>query len=112
MKVTELRIGNFVKYQNAIIEVNYIIESSVGFGNGIKFLYEPSYQFEPIELTEEWLLKFAFEKKTHTFVKYPLSIKCQSKYFYYVKTRLEIKYIHQLQNLYFALTNEELTIKE
>lgn len=29
----------------------------------------------------------------------------------YKEYNIEIKYVHQLQNLYFALTGEELTIK-
>jgi len=90
MKVTELRIGNFVKYQNAIIEVNYIIESSVGFGNGIKFLYEPSYQFEPIELTEEWLLKSPKDFKIPKWVKHVHTL--QNYYFYKNKFKKEIEF--------------------
>jgi hypothetical protein len=30
----------------------------------------------------------------------------------YILPKGNIKYVHQLQNLYFALTNTELTIKE
>ncbi len=73
---------------------------------------------EPIPLTEEWLLKFGFEKTWYgvedalielqkTEKGYILSINCNE----YTEGK-EFYYVHQLQNLYFALTGEELTIKE
>lgn len=69
----------------------------------------------PIPLTAEWIEKFGFDKLPN-----------QNKYdmdkFWACKLRngnewhfedLEciVKYVHQLQNLYFALTGEELAIK-
>ena len=74
---------------------------------------------KPIPLTEEWLLKAGFEFKG----------KRISKDWFYLwndenrivfalaemqdetGTYLEIKYVHQLQNLYFALTGKELEFK-
>lgn len=81
--------------------------------------------FHPIPITEEWLLKFGFEK---------ISENSSGKMFGYVindvfssdlsfvfwKTTnqagkffrhgLELKTVHQLQNLYFALTQKELEL--
>ena len=95
--------------------------------------------FEPIELTEEWLIKFgAFkhELKGQYGYKYFFPMldyiyvierdfnKHQSHFFGIQYTDCEgiedqvfnfsfdLKYVHQLQNLYFALTGNELTIKE
>ena len=78
---------------------------------------------EPIPLTEEWLLKFGFEKSGgglyltyETFEMYyingvlGLSARVSDPNEGYIDTK--IKYVHQLQNLHFALTGEELTIKE
>ncbi|MBE4949931.1 hypothetical protein [Chryseobacterium culicis] len=88
---------------------------------------------EPIELTEDWLLKFGFEKHndgsvssqysyglnpvTHDYLIYLIWIKDPirsdlPKYPFYLNGHFEMKTVHQLQNLYFALTGEELTIKE
>lgn len=77
----------------------------------------------PIQLTEEWLLKFGFEwnKETKTYehkdfypwhVSKSINIDIQNwQVFNYVLKAVanrKIKYVHQLQNLYFALTGEEL----
>jgi hypothetical protein len=90
---------------------------------------------QPIPLTEEWLLKFGFGKEKvndlydNAFIKYDVlssDLYLRPSYMggYYwgfnVPGKLDnelydaknIKYVHQLQNLYFALTENELEIKE
>lgn len=93
---------------------------------------------EPIPITEEWLLKFGFNyEKTSQYgtieIKghyvFSLAIFQAIAYFYKEKLYLgvytrsihsdykeinlgyEIAFVHQLQNLFFALTGEELAIK-
>jgi hypothetical protein len=79
--------------------------------------------FEPIPLTEEWLLKFGFEKKNKSFHKYSKGFchegfYCGGKWHTIVEGRKNnyfykgawMIYVHQLQNLYFALTGQELII--
>jgi hypothetical protein len=64
---------------------------------------------EPIPLTEEWLLRLGFngwDKGNFTMV---LSNGNFIEFGYVIAKN--IKHVHQLQNLYFALTNEELTIQ-
>jgi hypothetical protein len=112
MKANELRIGNFV--------------SLFGLGETVEFpLTEPrfirvlngEYKVEPIPLTEEWLVKFGFEflkKKSgtqgvHTNGKMNLVISnCGNVY----RINQPVRYVHHLQNLYFALTGEELIINK
>lgn len=80
----------------------------------------------PIPLTSEWLLKFGFEKTTGL----TWSFSYEKTYSVYRKsglahneTKVEWWYdgillkkqpdsVHELQNLYYALTGEELTIQE
>jgi hypothetical protein len=109
MKANELRIGNFIyNDRNEIFKVNWITE-----------IIE-SRQSTAIPLTEEWLLKFGFEKLSNGWLR--LHICNDWSYLYWDRLAgLElsvnkqgihfshIKYVHQLQNLYFALTGEELT---
>jgi hypothetical protein len=76
--------------------------------------------FEPIPITEEWLIKFGFEKNSYWFKddnmlrfglidnKLHCSIGNDENGFLYNR----INYIHQLQNLYFALTGQELEFKQ
>lgn len=85
----------------------------------------------PIPLTEEWMLKFGFKLKSALVYEINMGtsmyrLKCilpkesactpvvindypDGKNESVVRP---IKYVHQLQNLYFAITGEELTIKE
>ncbi len=68
----------------------------------------------PIELNDEWLEKFGFEKVNDGFengirIEYVPEMDC-----YWLETNNEvqtspIKFVHQLQNLYFALQGKELT---
>jgi hypothetical protein len=131
-KQNELRIGNLVnrKYFNPQPEnKNWQLEPveicALGFGkynvklkNGGHSLID---YLEPIPLTEEWLLKFGFEKTmAWTFA---IELKGNNMLVYYLGEKgcsigfksyseFDCKYAHQLQNLYFALTNEELTINK
>ena len=113
MKANELMIGNWIS-TSFLDEERLMIISEIGEFNvvcenketdaqcGFKVIY-------PIPLTEEWLVKFGFENKTKTFVLNNISIKQQTKgYFFYLS--IMNQYVHQLQNLYFALTGEELKI--
>jgi hypothetical protein len=78
----------------------------------------------PIPLTEEWLLKFGFEKRDGKYylsrylIKEGISQFFDNGMSFRITTSntesthaASIKSVHQLQNLYFALTNTELTIK-
>jgi len=129
VKSNELRIGNLltVKYTKQIKE-DFVTEIK---GYDIVRIEENDFNtlnYEPIPLTEEWLLKFGFNcdlAKTYTkqiekntfelrFDKLDKIIVLDVN-INYEDTYLEfkhIKYIHQIQNLYFALTNEELTFKQ
>ena len=66
-----------------------------------------------IELTEEWLLKFGaikyeFEHKASQYrIDNMLFIIRENAFFDY-GTGVKLQYVHQLQNLYFALYGEEL----
>jgi hypothetical protein len=76
---------------------------------------------EPILLTEEWLLKFGFNTtqwdnfNSHRLMignnDYTIVIYSDGNCEIGDVVTCKIKYVHQLQNLYFALTGEEL-IKE
>jgi hypothetical protein len=112
MKANELRIGNWVS--NYIGTQCKVEEWS--FNNSYKFGLS-AYSIdrsEPIPLTEEWLIKFGFEKlapkgsifklgEFHVQNFYPIG-------FYECRNHIKIEHIHQLQNIYFALTGEELSL--
>jgi phage FluMu gp28-like protein len=121
MKANELRIGNLVYWNGEIGIISQLLEMEVAFKCGESDLYEA---LDPIQLTEEWLLKFGFEMINSSPINYKIyrlkdisfnvikdsNIKLYNKIVYSEQYR-HIESIHQLQNLYFALTGDELTIK-
>ena len=115
MDVKELRIGNNIV--DCYGSINTI--SSIHEGGTIRFKDDTVCHIDkckPIELAEELLLKCGFVKKGNwTFVNNNLKIKvslCRTKFvFFTYHFEVNVNYLHQLQNLYFALTGEELTIE-
>lgn len=132
MEAKELRIGNYY----AIAETQGIVYTKVKelkynkFGNLSSGNHNLELAAKPIPLTEEWLLKFGGNTdnentpylslyKYSDLRLYCITVdgevvgvqKCKSNYMPISNYR-HIKYVHQLQNLYFALLGEELTLKE
>lgn len=116
MKQTELRLGNYITVHGCLQE---IVELPLPENC-------TEENTNPIPLTEEWLFKFGFEyypskRENRAFRKGKLQIVLSGNYIYpngrtYYKSWCIIesqpKTVHQLQNLYFALTGEELTLNK
>jgi hypothetical protein len=106
---SELRIGNIVKQG--------IIES---IGSSLIQVSDTIYEseiVEPIPLTEEWLFKFGFKLKyeyyehNENYIEFWIvngKIFCEYKG---VSIYDNINYVHDLQNLHFAIYKRELKIK-
>lgn len=126
----ELRIGNLICRKDLASgadrfeRVVHLSEEATTTGP-IKVLvrYE---DLQPIPLTEDWLKWCGFEgsyfPNQHGAINATLQIGYFTLYYYYFTDRnytvyeladekVELKHVHQLQNLYFALTGEELEIK-
>ena len=94
MKAEELRIGNLVLVDGEITIVKgWMIHL-------IQIEKTSNKKIEPIPLTEEWLIRFGFKKDM------VLLTNSDGDNFYL--SDFKIEYVHQLQNLYFALTGNEL----
>jgi hypothetical protein len=118
MKASDLRVGSIL---NVSLKSGQgrTLESAIRIHDLVN-IYENSgsFNYEPIPLTEEWLLKFGFEITSlamHTkYDKGEISLLTRngSGIFltYYQSTK--IKYVHHLQTLYWCLCGEELTIGE
>ena len=125
MKAKNFRIGNVIKYDNRIFTIDTIAEEfptldTIELGTGVV----DWNNIELIELTEDWLIKLGFmDIGNDDFLVSPPTkhIPCFkagiNKYkglfswANYVLTEIEIEYVHELQNLFFALTRKELTMK-
>lgn len=116
LTANELRLGNFIRY-NEVFE-GVFMEPNEGqlTADDMVFIFESDLleTAEPIPLTAEWLERAGFEREAETVWRHKNSQHVYettiNEYVYRVPgTSLTIiKYVHQLQNLYFALTNQEL----
>lgn len=113
MRVLELKVGNWIKDGIAIEKITI---------DHLYCLNSGRCEYDPIQLTEEWLLKFGFVKYKygHNTYRQKSFIIEEGLLNYEFRKRISkedslglayVKYVHQLQNLYFALTGEELTFK-
>jgi len=113
MEARELRIGNYLDISNLRDNQEQVFKSC-----DWEMLRVNPHYFKPIPLTEEWLLEFGFEKTYPdgedffpTWKKRKFSIVHygeQNNNEWEHDESVEYMYVHQLQNLYFALTAEEL----
>ncbi len=132
MEANELRIGNYIKdvvfrRVHTVMEILFIedrgSEKDRDHLDGISKINRADQSFyNGIRLTEEWLVKFNFKiLKTGYYTKNYLHCQCYNEG--EVKVLLDqgynapesldhIVYVHQLQNLVFALTGEELKVSE
>jgi len=130
MKPQELRIGNLVYLvleNSPNIKEQHIVEPTTLMMLTGEVNSKGTY-LDPIPLTEEWLLKFGFEYNIKRYY-HPttmlfelFNVSALHGGFKIIAGRKEkniilqishpIKHVHQLQNIYFALTGEELIIKE
>lgn len=125
MESKELRIGNYIRDKESG-RIGYVIsigEKKCTVKMPFSKLSQSYDDFEGIDLNEDWLLKLGFEDKYLTidkkissdFTMTLISDKDGGFHFMPHATLMwgvDLKYVHQLQNLYFALTGSELTIKE
>lgn len=121
IRANELRIGNITNFGKVI---GVYPEGSTGQPQIIfdMFMTDES-NVEPILLTEEWFLKFGCRKiNDHTYVlgyihNTLIIDKCKDDFDIQIEddrgfiTIASVKYVHHLQNLYFALAGQELVLK-
>ncbi len=117
MKSNELRIGNLILFDGYPIKVRNFDEEWVyvyAKGGGYRDVYQyPMESVDVLPLTEEWLLKFGFDKSQEHDYFYIDDFTLDNKFILCdIDITVKVKTVHQLQNLYFALTGEELTINE
>lgn len=140
MKAKDLRIGNWVQYDGTFYQIESLTkvdavvrrEGTFDFGN------RSIEKAQPIELTEELLVKIGFELvNTKRLAGYEMVKELENNVYeffvfkifdnndtllnirkqkgggfeYGEFTKRGIKYLHELQNAYYCLTNEELNIE-
>lgn len=137
MKIQELRIGNLVKCKTSNDSAIYSVFQIDGLGLKVRLSHPRHTEFTPIDrikpipLTEEVLLKCGFSDKDYKQGYIGIDYKSGAMTFDFVLNKpgvmgnwnkcytfslpdyrfVNIDYLHQLQNLFFDLTGEELEVK-
>lgn len=120
MKATELRIGNYLNGKQG-----HVVVTEIRTNNSVK-IQDNTSSFDvgtclvAIPTTTEWLLKlgFKYNESSSLYEKrgYDVDIKDGEYCHFYIPEfgdwYQDTEYIHQLQNLYFALTCEELKLEQ
>ncbi|MCD8450457.1 hypothetical protein LNI98_12230 [Tenacibaculum dicentrarchi] len=130
IKANELRIGNLVNIKNKASGLEY--KEEMVHGSLIMDLHSngenSSFIYSPIEITEEHLVRFRFLdlSSDKNRMGYRISINSSDELCWYRQTGkvsyqtkrsgftrdFDVKYVHELQNIYFAFTSKELPLSE
>lgn len=113
MKAEDLRVGNWYLNDCDDKPIRLSVENIVTAIKDEDWLL-------PIPLNEDWLVRLGFKKRKNpnnpkkSFYWWDGTVNLiQSDKLYCadIVSTIELKYVHQLQNLYYALTETELEIK-
>lgn len=134
MKANEFRIGNLAKYKSQFLRIENLVKDefwTINRGDSAEVI--KLSDIEPIPITPEILKKCGFSDNDYKAGYIGIDIKAGGMKTDFVLTKpqvlgelqkhfcwefkagaipffLELEFLHQLQNLYFALTGEELEI--
>ena len=123
MKASELRIGNLVFQRTKdVFKFNSVLLVQLDLWNETKYSKKPPCS--PIPFTKEWFLKFGgkTDEGNDIYLSLPnvidMRLYIKDDHLLLCKGQIcpiyefeHIVSVHQLQNLYFVLTGEELIIK-
>lgn len=104
MKAQELRIGNLVLLPNG--NECKIERNDFQYNSGLSNIED----YQPIPLTKKWLLDFGFKRGVDFWFNGDVILDISPEGLSYRFHYNIILHVHQLQNLYFALTGEELQL--
>lgn len=121
MKVNELRIGNYIEGKDGSIDEVRELAAGTGLVGKINDNPGEGY-FKPIRLTEEWLVKFGLAKSQYSsmdIVRYNIDETLVVKLYsggggsiaHQGIDMTFADYVHELQNFYFMITGEDLTVE-
>ena len=128
MEANKYRIGNIVEQPSRIGKISEVWQDAVrleGYYNGYDYKHT-----KPVNLSEKWLIDFGFKKEVlsdDSAYYYTLELNdnkycdlsiCSGDKNGFIEVTLfpyeqwfRYKYVHELQNLFFAITGRELELK-
>ena len=115
----DLRIGNLILVHNHYVATIERIGKDIGvktYGEKISQIDYIELQYlTPIELTDEWLLRFGLIKDNgypYKFLDGFIKMRNGEYFFKYHNLDIKLNYVHNLQNLHYIFTQTELTLKD
>lgn len=111
LSANELRIGNYVEYLifDEIDEPKeYWSVSTIDANDIVCIDSEANENYRPISISKEWLLSFGYERINNHFYIRGHAVWICNDMFVCDKNGVVLNYVHELQNLYFSLTKNEL----
>ncbi len=111
MEAKELRMGNLLLTDyDYLVEVEFIHRNRFDCRECTTGNFVLNGKYKPIPLTEEWIVNFGYED----LIDMAISFCKECKYYGIEITSEDLRKIkvHEAQNLYYALTKKELTIKK
>jgi len=132
MEAKKYRIGNYVKHPRSGFDVITGIDVNDERGSYARFKHTHNgYYFvddndkllvNPIELEEIYLKDFGFENRGNYWMKpnsnfwFGITLNKNNIHFAHFDTEeghmnIDLSHLHKLQNFFFAVTGEELTVK-
>ena len=124
MKTSELRLGNLIQSGDDIFVVTSLSRNSIGYehiegkdaGYGVETIMPGlSCDLEYVPLTDFWLIRFSFKTDGYMYWIDDFCIGFFADGLWFCPTGQvsfkigkKIAYVHELQNLYFDITNKEL----
>jgi hypothetical protein len=108
MDAKGLMVGNYLKKDGIIVKID---------ARSIFDMFNENPKYEPIPFKKDWLIKLGFELNDNGFYSKG-RLTYHKTYGWEIleswisgwKSVEPIRYVHQLQNLYFAISGNELTL--
>lgn len=109
----ELRLGNWIEVNDKKYQVIYLSENGCGYDHEEFISFD---RIQPISITNSLLEKAGFHKDDYGYKNEKVALNQYEEVFH---LRLPqgtgfgqgIKYLHQLQNLYFTISGQDLSVR-
>ena len=119
MKAKNLRLGNLITNKEDKIETVFTLNDEYinGYDGNAGLIPDDESDYNGIKLTEKWIIELGLKRmpeSEYTLYSYDLAgFKLwMNKGKFLFNDKINIEYVHQLQNLFFALTSTELDVKD
>ena len=106
----EFRVGNYIRS----LSNGRIMQMSEGMFPGLQDIVRFFDWYEPIPIDMEWLKRFGFnDEGDHKDSRWSFYVENNGEYCFKIAGldilyKSKIEYVHQLQNLYFAMIHQEI----